>query len=201
MKIIYNKNPLLTTIELNELEKKEFWYKIKLKEMEDLLYSAHFYLEESNIQNIDKTKKYLDPSYYISENGKSALDERCDELLDIFLSDLKYTHSGDCTCVPCSCSKCYAEFILGIDTIKGLSKYSASKINSAFGKNNEKSIDEALDSLLNYEPVISAEEKVRWDKVGGYEQHLPRWKAEAKNAYDWLLQYKNEYLNKDIDNA
>ena len=64
MKIIYNKNPLLTTIELNELEKKEFWYKIKLKEMEDLLYSAHFYLEESNIQNIDKTKKYLDPLYF-----------------------------------------------------------------------------------------------------------------------------------------
>lgn len=200
MKIIYNKNPLLTTIELDDFEKKEFWYQIKLKEMEELLYGAHCYVEDSKYQNIDKVKKYVDPSYYSSEDGKSALDERCDELLEMFLSDLKNTHVGDCTCVPCSCTKCYAESILGVDTIKGLSKYSASKINSAFGKKNENSIEQALDNLLNYEPVISAEEKERWDKVGGYEQHIPRWKTEAKNAYDWLLQYKKEYLDKDSNN-
>ena len=46
MKITYNKNPLFTTVELDENEKKELWYKIKIKEMEELLFSAHFYLEE-----------------------------------------------------------------------------------------------------------------------------------------------------------
>ena len=33
MKITYNKNPLLTTVELDENEKKELWYKIKIQEM------------------------------------------------------------------------------------------------------------------------------------------------------------------------
>lgn len=197
MKIIYNKNPLLTVVELDENEKKEFWYKIKIKEMEELLFSAHHFIEDPKHQ--DSAKKYLEPSYYMSEDGKSQLDERCDELLAIFLADLGGIHSGDCTCVPASCTKCYAESILGIDTIKGLSKYSANKINTAFGKDNEKSIDEVLDSLLNYKPIISAQEQKKWDNIGGYDKHLPKWQLDAQKAYDWLLNYKKEYLDKVKD--
>ena len=33
MKQAYKDNPLETFIELNEKEKKEFWYKLKIKEM------------------------------------------------------------------------------------------------------------------------------------------------------------------------
>lgn len=194
MRIIYNKNPLLTLVELDDNDKKEFWYKIKIKEMEDLLFGAYNFIESDKYQN--KVKQYLDPSYYMSEEGKSKLDERCDELLECFLTDLMGAHSGDCTCVPASCIKCHAESILGINTIVGLNKYSANKISAAFGKNNEKSVDEALDSLLNYKPIISTQEQEKWDKIGGYEKHLPRWQLEAKNAYDWLLKYKIEYLDK-----
>ena len=55
MKITYNKNPLLTTVELDENEKKELWYKIKIKEMVEILFSAHFYLEEK-YYNLQKAK-------------------------------------------------------------------------------------------------------------------------------------------------
>ena len=54
-------------------------------------------------------------------------------------------------------------------------------------KNNEKTIEEALDYLKNYNPTPTDPDK--WERVGGYEQYLPRWKAEAKLAYDWLKNY------------
>jgi hypothetical protein len=30
--------------------------------------------------------------------------------------------------------------------------------------------------------------------VGGFDAHIPRWKAEAKIAYEWLLNYRNEHF-------
>ena len=129
MKITYNKNPLFTTVELDENEKKELWYKIKIQEMEEILFSAHFYLEEKYF-DLKRAKDDLDPDYYCNEedNKKSKLDERCDMLLETFLSELQSNHIGDCTCVACSCMKCHAEGLLGIDTIKGLGKHTAHKI-------------------------------------------------------------------------
>ena len=191
MKITYNKNPLLTTVELDENEKKELWYKIKIQEMEEILFSAHFYLEEKYF-DLKRAKDDLDPDYYCNEedNKKSKLDERCDMLLETFLSELQSNHIGDCTCVACSCMKCHAEGLLGIDTIKGLGKHTAHKINAAFGINNEKNIDEAIEYLANYDPKPKDPESDAWKKMGGYEQYVPRWKEEAKLAHDWLVNYK-----------
>lgn len=187
MKITYNKNPLYTTIELDEQERKEFWYKIKLQEMENLLFEAHFNLEDGKYFNLNSARDAVDPSYYTVEEDveKSKLDEHCDMLLNYYLESLQSCHVGDCTCVPCSCSKCHAESILGIDTIKGLGKHSAYKIDNAFGKGNEKSIDEAIESLANYDP------KANWE---GWEAHAPRWNAEAKAAHEWLVAYKSKYF-------
>lgn len=199
MKIIYNKNPLKTVVELDEHEQKEFWYKIKIEEMEELLFEAHFYSEDKYL-DMERVKEAVDPKYYMTEkNEKSELEKRCDELLEHYLMELRGWHVGDCTCVACSCSKCHAESLLGIDTIKGLGKHSAYKIDAAFGKNNEKTIDEAIDSLANYKPII-ADPKV-WEKVGGYERYVPRWTAEAKAAYDWLVEYKNTHFNNGEQNG
>lgn len=170
-------------VELDEYEKKEFWYKIKIKEMEELLLEVHFYTEYST--DMKKVAEAVNPEYYMDEqNKKSRLDARCDELLLHYLENLKGWHVGDCTCIPCSCSKCHAEDILGINTIKGLGKHAAHKVNAAFGEDNERTIDEAIERLGNYEPVLKKE----------YEQFQPRWSEEAKNAYDWLVLYKNTYL-------
>ncbi len=195
MKITYNKNPLWTTIELDESEKKELWYKIKIKEMEELLFDAHFHLEEGNYYDLNQARKAVDPDYYITGNDgdENKIDKRCDEILNYYLSELQSNHVGDCTCVPCSCLKCHAEDLIGIHTTQGLSKHSAHKINVAFGNNNEKTIDEALDYLKNYNPTKG----LGWEKFSqeDFDKHIPRWKSEAKNAYDWLLKYKLEKLN------
>lgn len=196
MQINYNKNPLLTTVELDESDKKELWYKIKIKEMENLLSEAEFCLQEGKFFKIEDARKYVDSTYYENDNGeKSKLDKRCDMLLATYLEELQNGHSGDCVCYPCSCVKCEAEYLLGIDTIKGLGKHEANQMYSVFGKNNENTIDEAINILKNYKPIVESPE--RWEKLGGYEQYIPRWTEEAKRAHDWLLNYKNTYFKGD----
>jgi hypothetical protein len=191
MKINYHKNPLYTTIDLDEHEKQMLWHKIKINEMEELLFTAHFNAEEGKYFNLAEVRRVLNPEYYCNDE-KSGLDKRVDMLFDYYLDDLQSSHAGDCTCVACSCSKCQVESLLGIDTIKGLGKHSAYKIDSAFGKNNEKSLDEALETLANYNPVKGE----GWERSTQeeFDKHIPRWKAEAKVAYEWLVNYKKEHF-------
>ena len=192
MQIYWNKNPLYTTIELDQHEKKELWYKIKLKEMEELLFSAHFHLQEDKYFDLAQARKEVEPDYYCTDD-KSPLDKRCDEMLEYYLAELKDKHAGDCTCIPCSCSKCHAESLLDMDTIKGLGKHSAYKIDSAFGPNNEKTIDQAIESLANYVPVKG--ENWKNTSQADFDKHIPRWTEEARAAHVWLVNYKKEHFN------
>lgn len=196
MKITYNKNPLYTTIDLDESEKRELWYKIKIEEMNNLLFDAHFHLEEGKYFDLARSREAVDPKYYFenedkeAESKKSKLDERVDMLFNLYLEELQSAHCGDCTCVPCTCDKCLVESLLGIDTTKGLGKHMATKIQSAFGKDNERSIDEAIRYLEEYEPSPPADTSV-WDKMGGFDQYIPGWKADAKKALVWLITYRD----------
>lgn len=192
MKITYNKNPLWTKIELDDHEKKELWYKIKIREMENMMFGAHFRLnEDDKYFDLEKARKQLDPTYWCTDE-KSKLDERCDTLLDYYIGNLEYKHEGDCTCIACTCDKCSAEHLLDINTMPGLGKHSAVKIDSAFGKDNERTIEEALEHLKNYTCVRSG----TWLNYPeeDFNKHIPRWQAEAKSAYEWLLKYKEQHF-------
>lgn len=191
MIITYNKNPLHTIVELDNNEKKELWYKIKINALEDNISIARLYLIEGKNFDIEQARIILKNEY--DENDNSKLDKWCDEMLEYYIFELSSNHSGDCTCVACSCSKCSAEELLGIDTIKGLGKHSAYKIERAFGTDNSNSIEEALIYLKNYTGI--PDDVSLWKSYGGYEQYIPRWKEEARIAYDWLLKYKIEKLN------
>jgi hypothetical protein len=193
MKITYHKNPLYSTVELDEQDKKELWLKIKLEEMEERLFDVHFNLQEGEHFDLESARNSADPEYYCTDE-KSPIDKRCDQLLEHYITELQSSHCGDCTCVACSCSKCHAESLLGINTTPGLEKHAASKINGAFGKDNVKSIDEAIDYLANYEINPDHYTSEAWKKLGGHEQYVPRWMAEAKFAHDWLVNYKNEHF-------
>jgi hypothetical protein len=206
MNIIWNKNPLCTVIELTEQEQELFKLKIRVKELEETIFEAHFEFDHLDWYNkaikpktleeaVQNVKKNLDPSYIYGEGeheGK-GLDARVNELFEYYMADLQGSHVGDCTCVPCSCTKCHAEDLLGLNTIKGLGKHSAYKIDSAFGKNNERTIDEALEHLKNYKVTPPTENLEGWARAGGWEQHVPRWTAEAKAAYEWLLAYRQAH--------
>lgn len=200
MKITWNKNPLDTVIELDDHEKELLKKTIKLKEYEDMIFFAWFHLDESNkCFSIQDARKELDPEYWCNdEEGKqdhSKLDTRVDVLHGHYLAELKRDHSGDCTCFPCSCAKCNVESMIGINTIKGLDKYSANKINAAFGKKNERTIDEAIYELENYDPVPTPDSG--WDKREDFEQYIPKWKAEAQRAADWLKKYRDDHFSSE----
>jgi hypothetical protein len=199
MKITYNKNPLNTTVELDELEQKILLYKIMVEELTESLFSIHYELKYKGEKGPDlvRVAEEADPNYYLNETDgeKTKLEKRCDELLEHYLAELKSYHAGDCTCVPCSCSKCHAEVLLGIDTIKGLGKHSAYKIDNAFGKDNERTIEEALEHLASYNPTPPTENLEAWRRAGGWEQHVPRWREETKQAHDWLKTYRDTHSN------
>lgn len=183
MKITYTPNPLNCVIELDEHERKEFRYKLIIEELEDAMHSASFHLNpEDKYYKPEQARAELDMEYYFGQE----FQKRIDELLNYYLEDLKGPHGGDCTCVPCSCSKCHAEGMLGIDTIQGLGKHSAYKINDAFeGLFGERTIDQAIKKLEHYKP------KAAWK---GWEAHADRWKAEAAHALEWLKKYRDTHF-------
>ncbi|MFK5282421.1 hypothetical protein ACI3PL_22955, partial [Lacticaseibacillus paracasei] len=72
------------------------------------------------------------------------------EILDI-IDDLNYPHVGDCTCDAASCSRCYVEFLLGIDTTEGCGKHQFRSILGAFSSSYKLdptiTIDQAIETL------------------------------------------------------
>jgi hypothetical protein len=164
MKITWTENPLETRVELDEADKKLLFAKLKAEYLEDLIFSAHFELKS---------------------------EKAVDELVADYTQELLSKHIGDCTCVPCSCTKCRAESLLEIDTIRGLGKHSSYKIDSAFS--GGVSIDEAVRRLENYQPTYDPNSK--WPR-SDWEQHVPRWIEEGKRARAWLVAYRDEHFTK-----
>ena len=210
MKITYTPNPLDTIVELDEHEKKELWYKRKLERYEDMIFGAHFELTHrlkdmgslkalSLEEAVKKAVDELDPDYWCNdEEGKkdhSKLDTWVDELHAHYLAELKSNHAGDCTCVAMSCSKCHAEGLLGIDTLKPYpGKHQLAKIAAVFSRWNaetkqhdlpEVTLDEAIAKLAAYTPTAS------WT---GWEQHAERWAREAREAHTYLVNYRNTHF-------
>ncbi len=198
MKIIYNENPLRTSVELDEHDREVFRLKLKIEEQENLLFNIHFNLtrDESfrgESLDLDAAKRSANPDYYMAEKDgeKTPLDKRVDSLFETYVEELMSIHSGDCTCVPCSCMKCHAENTLGIDTLKPFpGKHELSKIDAAFSKG--RTLAEALAHLKDHK--ISREKPESWKNTSqeSYESHIPRWEKEQAQAYEYLKNYANE---------
>lgn len=191
MKIKYAQNPLLSIIELDDTERTILWYRIKVKEMEEMLFEAHFYLQEGREYfSIERARTAVEADYYCTDD-KSPLDKRVDMLYECALSELTSRHSGDCTCFACSCAKCWTEQLLGIDTIKGLGKHEAHKIQSIFHADENISAAEALVRMQNQAPIEVTKD---W-----HEQHIERWRAERIRALEWFSNYTTTLAGTTVD--
>jgi|ERR1017187_6059995 hypothetical protein len=180
MKITYQPNPLNTIVELDEYDIEILRLKLIIEDLDERIYGANFRLEPGERFNPEEAIKELDVD---------SLEEiDVSKNLQWMIEELKSSHCGDCTCVPCSCLKCHAEHLLGIDTIPKLGKHSAHKIEGAFG--NNRNIDEAIEYLVNYKPIRDE----AWLKFPpeDFEKHIPRWTEEAKRAAEWLKDYKEK---------
>lgn len=145
---------------------------------------------ERAAQAILKDKAIAEQEKVKAEIETAKLDIIKKEVAD-YTQELLSKHIGDCTCVPCSCTKCRAESMLEIDTIRGLGKHSSYKIDSAFS--GGASIDEAIHRLENYQPTYDPNSK--WPR-SDWEQHVPRWIEEGKRAHAWLVAYRDEHFVK-----
>jgi len=187
MIITYHKNPLKTTVELNEHEKKELWYKIKLEEYEDIIFEVQFCLKDGKYFNLERAR------IAVESDEVCRIDKRVNELLECYLAELMGSHCGDCTAVPCSCTKCHAEDMLGINTTKGLRKHEGYNIAKLFSENSEKTLDEAIEHLAaNLVPIKGIE----WDGSSQeeFDSHVPEWTEDSKKALEWLRNYRSTHF-------
>lgn len=179
MRIVWNENPLKTQVHLDAPDLKLLKTAIKYDDAYMTLIDISNYVDKDNI-NLKAINKVLS-EYFIRDDA-----DEYDSDLEYYIDALLDTHMGDCTCVPAGCVKCRAEDLLGINTIKGLSKYAANYIVMAF--RDDRSISEALEYLKNYEPDIGDELKKMYPDT--WKELEKRWKANADKAYEWLLGYE-----------
>jgi hypothetical protein len=208
MRFVHYPNPLRTRVILDETEKEVFRLKYKIEYLEDIICGIKYRLKEDpnkilscpNPAMNGKTYYQLAKDEIPSNFYEKEFTENIYETADYYISELENGyHCGDCTCIPCNCLKCYAEYILGIETIKGLGKHEASNIDSLFTRMNGRyfpfdirTIDEVLNELKNHKVAeIKPEDWNITQKQ--YEYHIPRWEREYKNSYNWLLKYKEEH--------
>lgn len=188
MKINWNQNPFWTSVEIDDRDKQMLLLAIQNEQYTEILCSL----------NLDLNGKYNRPALTDLEAIKKEVGkwgEICNldvdsEEVQNYISYLDTGHMGDCTCVPCSCMRCQVEEMLGINTIKGLGKHQASKVQGAFGKDGSRTIDEAIASL---DATPEYKRSPTWPDSVGYDIHIPRWESERKSAAAWLRRYKEEH--------
>lgn len=193
MIIEWHQNPLKTTVQLTPDERTIFLLKAKIKDFEDTVRMAAFYLDE----------KGKEKGRYNPEKALSWLRARIDDKSDendpeesagaAMLQAIEcQEHLGDCVCVATTCDKCMGEDILGINTIAGLSQHGRAKLRGAYGENGDRPIDDVIEALGNYQPSRTG----HWASLDDatFETYSVQWRAEAKEAHDWLVRYKAQRL-------
>jgi hypothetical protein len=190
MKIDYHQNPLRSQVYLDDTEKKLLKANIKNEMLLEALAAVWYEFRKKDPPSLEKIKEEV--SFFDEDIGLST---RVDDLYDVYIKELEesYTHIGDCTCVPATCYKCLAEEHAGVDTIEGLGKHLASRIDRAF-KDSSTSIDEAIEMLNTPISEKPNAEYINHPEI--YRVHRPRWEQDRVSALKWLVNYKIKHFSK-----
>ena len=178
MKMVYTDNPLATQVFLDASESRMLWHIIRAKELEELLFEVHCHLDAKCL-DIDGARNDSDPDYILGDDDqqRSGLEQRVDTLHTHCLAVLQSYHIGDCTCVPCGCSKCYAESLLGLNTLKGLPKHGGHTIMRLFSNDGCTTCAEGIALLESRQTEQS----------------------DGAHALAWLRQYQAQHLHVSND--
>ena len=190
MKINWNQNPFWTTVDLDDRDKRMILLAYQNEEYTNILCSLDMDINgKYNTEPLTDMEKIKEEVHKWESICNLTVDSP--EIMQ-YISFINETHFGDCTCVPCSCVRCWAEDMLGINTMKGLGKHQASKILGAFGKEGNRTIDEAIESLEQPTSYIKTDAWKSFTQEQ-YESHIPRWENERVTAIEWLKKYKEEH--------
>ena len=176
MKIIYNENPLLSFVVVDDDVRKIMEYAIQIEDLQELAGDILWGKE----QDTPTIKARLEENAF-KDIPKDQVDMYCE-----FLSDI---HMGDCILAACSCFKCRAEDLLGISTTEGFNSNDMHYINNAFSK--DRTISEAIDYLESYNPEPAPKS---WEgKEEMWKEWKPKWIVSAKEAAIKLRTYKEKH--------
>lgn len=165
MKIKYTENPLQIKIELNETEQQLLKTRLLVEE-----------LEWKMLDIADGDATYV-------EAMDSAYSE-ADRVFPYYLAALESEiHCGDCTSVPMSCTKCFAEGLLNLNHMEDIGGWYY--IDKVFKQDGVTTCQQAIEWLEN-NPV-----KPTWE---GSEPYVPRWQKEQDAALESLKKYQKEKL-------
>lgn len=180
-RIEWAENPLNTKIFLTDMGRLYLRYQIA---KDGILDAAVLINMDETMDPPKHAKKWVDGFDYTTEEGQ--IERRIEEHAtnnERWLAE--EFHTGDCTCVPCSCIKCYAEEYLGVCTLEGLGKHPGASVAKAFSV--VKTLAEAI-HYLETEPIAAT-----WGQPEDWEPYVPRWKQDRNKAVAWLRQYGQEH--------
>lgn len=184
MKIHYHRNPFKSKITLTSIEKKELLYKLTIKRLHSMMDMASAYLSRSRprLFNPEKALNSVNIQYR-SANGElpSQFDLQCQQEFDEMLKALSGEHLGDCVQVACSCTKCEAESLLGINTLPNMHQKTGGLLFEAFRLENEE------DSHDDPERAMSYLQDLRNKSIDNT--------SEVDAAIRWLTAYRILYCN------
>lgn len=190
MKINWHPNPFLTKIELDEQDKKNLLNVYKVDQYEELLCGLDLRLDgkirKDEPITLEIVKKEVDKWGDIYNMDVDSED------FAYILASVDDIHMGDCTCVACSCSRCRAEDLLGVNTLP-VGKHLAHKIYGAFGRDYSKTIDEAIETLSKPYTFEERHECYKNYSEENYMALTVRWSKEREAAAEWLKKYKEEH--------
>lgn len=188
MKIRLAHNPLASTVELDEGDLRALRLRLEIEDLEERLVGVSLRLREGGqLFDLAKAREESDCSF-MDEPLASARAARFDQMAELYRSELMGVHSGDCTCVACSCMKCHAEALVGVDTLGKVGKHELHKIEGAFGGESPARTAEEAAAKLDI-PMVATEE---W-----HAPHLARWNAEREQAARYMREHAKKMAAQD----
>lgn len=172
MRIILSQNPLAARVELDDADRARLRYELKIEALEEAIIGASLHLSEGS-QFFDIHRAREDLGY--ASNDQGELDRRVQELAEHYEQQLLGRHVGDCTSVACSCSKCHAEGLLGIDTLGKLSKGAGHCLMGEYARGASGKIEELEASLAK-----------GFERTEFNAPHIPRWTASKEEAIAYM---------------
>lgn len=198
MRIEWQVNPLETRVFLDDADRKALRLAIRLDAALDAISYRDLRDRAKTPEDAERYARYVKDydDVAFDEDGTSA---ETDTDVEMYEADLLGGHCGDCICFACTCTKCMAESYLGIDTIKGLGKHEAAKIDARFTNTStrpwsrlERTAAEVIEELSKPTPREKNEHwknstQEQWDAC------IPRWEAERARALAWYKRYAEEH--------
>lgn len=189
MKITYNSNPFATTVELDDTDRKYLSLAIQL---EAALSSINSYrvLDTTKDNQREYQRQHIERMNTIAFGTTSTdaeLKEYEEALLDV--------HTGDCVQCPCTCRKCLAEQMLGIDTLQGLSDPAIAGYLFFCFVEAGRIVDRNVSEVFDFLNTPNQQKPDSWANYTQeeYEKHIPTFESHRLAALAWYTAYVTQH--------